>query len=96
MCMSHIPGYHGRYLRVDLSSGLATEVVLEAELLRDYLGGSGLGVALLLKEGAAVVDPLAPEAGLDFGFSPLMGSALATAAKFAVFSKSPVTQRING
>ncbi|MEI2768738.1 MAG: aldehyde ferredoxin oxidoreductase N-terminal domain-containing protein [Nitrosomonas sp.] len=95
MRMSHIPGYHGRYLRVDLSSGLATEVVLEAELLRDYLGGSGLGVALLLKERAATVDPLAPEAVLAFVFSPLVGSPLTTSAKFAVVSKSPLTQRMN-
>ena len=72
--MHSIPGYHGRYLRVDLSTGLSTEILLETQLLREYLGGSGLGVALMLKEDAAKVEPLAPEAVLAFVFSPLVGS----------------------
>ncbi len=93
--MQPIHGYHGRYLRVDLSTGLSTEVVLEEKLLREFLGGSGLGVALMLKEGAATIDPLAPEAVLAFVFSPLVGSPLTTSAKFAVVSKSPLTQRLN-
>ena len=93
--MHHVHGYHGRYLRVDLSTGLSTEVMLEEELLREFLGGSGLGVALMLKEGAAKVDPLSPEAVLAFVFSPLVGSPLTTSAKFAVVSKSPLTQRLN-
>ncbi len=88
-------GYHGRYLRVDLSTGHSTEVILAAEFLRAYLGGSGLGVALLLDEGAATRDPLAPDAVLAFVFSPLVGSPLTTSAKFAVVSKSPLTQRLN-
>jgi aldehyde:ferredoxin oxidoreductase len=64
-------------------------------LLRKYLGGSGLGVALLLAEGVATVDPLSKEAALAFVFSPLVGSPLTTSAKFAVVSKSPLTERIN-
>lgn len=93
--MQPIHGYHGRYLRVDLSTGLSTQVVLEERLLREFLGGSGLGVALMLKEGAATIDPLVPEAILVFVFSPLVGSPLTTSAKFAVVSKSPLTQRLN-
>lgn len=64
-------------------------------MLRDYLGGSGLGVAILLREGAAEVDPLSPDSSLAFVFSPLVGSPLTTSAKFAVVSKSPLTLRIN-
>ncbi len=93
--MQSTPGYHGRYLRVDLSTGHSTEVILAPEFLRAYLGGSGLGVALLLQEGAATRDPLASDAVLAFVFSPLVGSPLTTSAKFAVVSKSPLTQRLN-
>ena len=64
-------------------------------VLRQFLGGSGLGVWLLLDEGAPGADPLAPEAPLVFAFSPLVGSPLTTSAKFAVVSKSPLTERIN-
>src|SRR6185312_7273375 len=85
----------GCYLRVDLTTGVAERVPIEESLLREYLGGSGLGVALLLKEGVAGVDPLSPAAALTFVFSPLVGSPMTTSAKFAVVSKSPLTQRIN-
>ncbi|HVJ69097.1 MAG TPA: aldehyde ferredoxin oxidoreductase N-terminal domain-containing protein, partial [Caulifigura sp.] len=93
--MPQIPGYHGCYLRVDLTSGSAERVELSGAVLRRFLGGSGLGVALLLRENAAAVDPLSPEAALAFVFSPLVGSPLTTSAKFAVVSKSPLTDRIN-
>ena len=89
------PGYHGTYLRVDVSTGAAAYRPLAEADLRQYLGGSGLGVKLLLDEGAPLMDPLEPEAPLVFAFSPLVGSPLTTSAKFAVVSKSPLTDRIN-
>lgn len=88
-------GYHGRYLRVDVGTESADFVPLSAEWLRRFLGGSGLGTALLLREGTAALDALAPESPLIFAFSSLVGSPLTTSAKFAIVSKSPLTQRIN-
>lgn len=88
-------GYHGNYLRVDVTTGEARRVALPEETLRDYLGGSGLGVRILLDENSAEADPLSPDAALAFVFSPLVGSPLTTSAKFAVVSKSPLTDRIN-
>src|SRR5688572_20834449 len=88
-------GYHGSYLRIDVSDGSATRVPLSNALLREYIGGSGLGARLLLDEGAAAASALAPESPLIFAFSPLVGSPLTTSAKFAVVSKSPLTERIN-
>ncbi len=88
-------GYHGRYLRIDVSRGVGEYVPLDEMVLRQYLGGSGLGVRLLLDEGAPGFDPLSPEAPIVFAFSPLVGSPLTTSAKFAVVSKSPLTERIN-
>jgi aldehyde:ferredoxin oxidoreductase len=88
-------GYHGASLRIDVASAKAEYVPLSDTVLRAFIGGSGLGVKLLLDEGAAQVDPLAPEAPLVFAFSPLVGSPLTTSAKFAVVSKSPLTGRIN-
>lgn len=93
--MQTLHGYHGRYLRIDVSNGRAESIALNAGLLRASLGGSGLGVALLEKERAAEAAPLAPEAAIVFAFSPLVGSPLTTSAKFAVVSKSPLTERIN-
>ena len=88
-------GYHGCYLRIDVSRGSVDRVPLPEAVLRQFLGGSGLGAWLLLEEGDPQTDPLAPEAPLVFAFSPLVGSPLTTSAKFAVVSKSPLTDRIN-
>src|ERR1700723_3019378 len=88
-------GYHGSYLRIDVTEGSAEHVALPEAVLRQFIGGSGLGVRLLLDEGAAHLDPLASEAPIVFAFSPLVGSPLTTSAKFAVVSKSPLTERIN-
>jgi aldehyde:ferredoxin oxidoreductase len=88
-------GYHGCYLRVDLTRERVERVPLAETTLRHYLGGSGLGAWLLLREGGAMADPLSPDAPLIFAFSPLVGSPLTTSAKFAVVSRSPLTERIN-
>src|SRR5262245_7395888 len=93
--MKQVPGYHGNYLRVDLSTNSSTHVALDESRARRFLGGSGLGVDILLSEGAAEVDPLSEKAVLAFVFSPFVGSPLTTSAKFAVVSKSPLTERIN-
>jgi aldehyde:ferredoxin oxidoreductase len=88
-------GYHGCYLRIDVSLGSVERVPLDDATLRQFIGGSGLGVRLLLDAGSAPLDPLDPSAPLVFAFSPLVGSPLTTSAKFAVVSKSPLTDRIN-
>ena len=88
-------GYHGRYLRIDVSRGAVERVPLADDLLRQYIGGSGLGARVLLDEGGATADPLSPDAPLVFAFSPLVGSPLTTSAKFAVVSRSPLTDRFN-
>src|SRR6187549_2106257 len=88
-------GYHGAFLRIDVCRPHAERVPLDGTTVREFLGGSGLGVKLLLDAGGAHRDPLAPEAPLVFAFSPLVGSPLTTSAKFAVVSKSPLTERFN-
>src|SRR5262245_45258233 len=101
---SHMPfGYHGCYLRIDVTTGRSERVPLSEGVLRQYIGGSGLGARLLLDEalrlrsgeGGAFADPLSPEAPLVFAFSPLVGSPLTTSAKFVVVSRSPLTERFN-
>jgi aldehyde:ferredoxin oxidoreductase len=76
---------------VDVTDGSAATLPLPDKVLRDYLGGAGLGTWLLYRLGPAGADPLAPEAPLAFVFSPLVGTPLTTSAKFAVVAKSPLT-----
>jgi aldehyde:ferredoxin oxidoreductase len=88
-------GYHGRYLRIDLSSSSSTWVPLAEDVLRRFLGGVGLATYLLHREAPPGVDPLAQETPLVFCLSPLVGTPLTTSAKFAVVAKSPLTNRLN-
>jgi aldehyde:ferredoxin oxidoreductase len=86
-----VDGYYGRLLRVELSTGEARMEPIEERLLRQTIGGIGLGTALLLRYCPPGVEPLAPEAPLIFVSSPLVGTAVTTTAKFAVLFKSPLT-----
>ncbi|MPZ62222.1 MAG: aldehyde:ferredoxin oxidoreductase [Propionibacteriales bacterium] len=84
-------GYFGNALVIDVSDGCTTTVNLPEEVLRNYLGGAGLGTWLMTELGPAGVEPLEPAAPIAFVFSPLVGTPLTTSAKFAVVAKSPLT-----
>lgn len=68
---------------------------IDPGILRESIGGCGLGVRLLLETETPELDAFDSRASLFFVFSPLVGSPLTTSAKFAVVSKSPLTNRIN-
>src|SRR5262245_46765259 len=88
-------GYHGKFLRIDLSCGAGKRVEIGPEVLRRWVGGVGLGTLICSRESSPGTPPLAPEAPLVFAFSPLVGTPLTTSAKFAVVAKSPLTMRLN-
>ncbi|MGQ0464710.1 MAG: aldehyde ferredoxin oxidoreductase family protein [Sporichthyaceae bacterium] len=86
-------GYFGRALVVNVvgTEAAGAALPLPEQVLRQYLGGVGLGTWLLHELAPPGVDPLAPEAPILFVFSPLVGTPLTTSAKFAVVGKSPLT-----
>jgi aldehyde:ferredoxin oxidoreductase len=91
----HPPGYHGQYLRVDLSARTAAAVAIPPEVFRRFVGGAGLATWLLHCESVDHQDPLSPGAPIVFAFSPLVGTPLTTSAKFAIVSQSPLTGLLN-
>lgn len=84
-------GYHGKLLRVDLSSRTYELQELPERLLRDFIGAVGLGTRLLYECAPAGTDPLSPENPLIFATTPLVGTPVTTSAKYAVVAKSPLT-----
>ena len=84
-------GCWGRALVVDAGTGGADLLPLRRDVLRDHLGGVGLGAWLVGRLAPDLVDPRAPEAPLVLAFSPLVGTPLTTSAKFAVVAVSPLT-----
>ena len=89
-----MPGYHGRYLRVDPRPGRTSCIPIGDATLRAFVGGVGLGTWILATENPARVDPLGEDASLVFALSPLVGSPLTTSAKFAVVAVGPLTGRL--
>ncbi|MEW6299478.1 MAG: aldehyde ferredoxin oxidoreductase family protein [Thermodesulfobacteriota bacterium] len=84
-------GFHGRLLRVELSSGTASWHTLEDTRLRAFLGGIGLGASLLYDFAPPAIDAFAPANPLIFASAPLVDTGVTTTAKFAVVTTSPLT-----
>jgi aldehyde:ferredoxin oxidoreductase len=84
-------GYTGKLLRVNLSSGESkVEPILEP-VMKDFLGGRGLGVRYLYQELSPGIDPLGAENKLLFLMGPLGGTPALGFSKIAVVTKSPLT-----
>ncbi len=83
-------GRIGKTVYVDLDTESVNVTRTDKKLIRNYLGGRGLGVRLLSELAAPDTDPLSPANPLIFTCGPLTG--LAPMASGAVLtSKSPLT-----
>ncbi|MCK5029159.1 MAG: hypothetical protein KAR57_05960, partial [Bacteroidales bacterium] len=84
-------GYHNKLLRINLTDHSYKIEEISEDILQKYIGGRGLGVKLLFDELPVNTDPLSPENKLLFVTAPLHGSNAATASRFSVVCKSPLT-----
>jgi len=87
-------GYCGQILSINLTTREISTLELSEEDRRQVLGGSGLGVKLILDElgsKLANLDPLAPENPLYFLTGPLAGSNFPGTSRMVVCTKSPLT-----
>ena len=89
--MAKHPGYWGKLLRVDLSSGEVDKEDLSEEFLEKYLGGTGFTTKVLYDEVGEDIDPLGPENPLIVAPGLLVGPNVPTASKTTFGFKSPVT-----
>jgi aldehyde:ferredoxin oxidoreductase len=84
--------YAGRILRVDLSTGKVETEPLKEDLAKQYIGGIGLGMRLLMDNSTPGTDPFSPDNPLIYVTGPLSGTMGPTAGNgYAVVSKSPAT-----
>ncbi|HSV95731.1 MAG TPA: aldehyde ferredoxin oxidoreductase family protein [Spirochaetota bacterium] len=84
-------GYAGQFLRVDLSSGVCENFIIDDAVLRKFIGGSSLGAKLYIDSYNLHADPLAPESPLMVMTGPMVGSGFSGTSRFAVCAKSPLT-----
>ncbi len=83
--------YTGKVLWVDLTQGTFTEEIIPDDTYRKYLGGIGLGAALLYREMAPKTDPLGPENILGFMAGLLNGTGSLFTGRWMAVGKSPLT-----
>ncbi len=81
-------------LYISLSDKKITRKPIPDELYREYLGGRGLGVKLLYDSLTPGTDPLSPDNMLIFAVGPSTATAVPTAGRFVVITKSPATGTI--
>jgi aldehyde:ferredoxin oxidoreductase len=86
-----LKSWHGKLLRVNLSSGNITTETIDPKIAKDYLGGRGWGIRYLFDEVDPKVDPLSPENKLIFATGPLTGTPAPTGNRYMVITKSPLT-----
>ena len=84
-------GYTGKYCIIDLSSKTTEVVEPNDGFYRKFLGGYGLGAAVIMERQAAGVDPLSPAAHLGFCTGLATGSGALFSGRFMVVGKSPLT-----
>jgi aldehyde:ferredoxin oxidoreductase len=80
-----------KVLDVDLSAGTIESRALDAEIVRLFLGGRGLGARLLWDLVGPNVESFSPGNALIFCAGPLTGTAFPSASRFTVSTKSPLT-----
>ena len=84
-------GYAGRILRVNLTTGAITKEPTPTELARDFIGGRGFGIYLLLKEVPKGADPLGPQNKIFISSGPISGMMIPGGGKCDWTTKAPLT-----
>jgi aldehyde:ferredoxin oxidoreductase len=84
-------GYAGSILYVNLTEESIREKPYPDTWKRKYLGGRGLGVAIISEMVDPVCDPLGGENVLVFATGPLTGSGIPLGSRYDVITKSPLT-----
>ena len=84
-------GYTNKILRVDLSKFTYKTETLDEDVIKRYIGGSGLGAKILYEETNETMHPLSPDSPLIFMTGPLTGSGVPGSGRHEVIFKSPLT-----
>jgi aldehyde:ferredoxin oxidoreductase len=84
--------YAGKILRVNLTTGKISTEPLSEELAKNYIGGIGLGIRLLMDNSKPGTDAFDPDNQIIYLTGPLSGTLGPTGGNsYAVVSKSPAT-----
>lgn len=84
-------GYTGKVLNINLTTGDKTIENYSEDILRKYLGASGLATKILYDRTNGDTDPLGPENHLIYMTGPFAGTKVPTSGRHEITAKSPLT-----
>jgi len=88
-------GWMNRIVKIDLNTGKQTEIEINEDIRRKYIGGRGLGLKLFTDMCSIDVNPFDAKNALIFTTGPLTG-IIQTAGRYHVTTRSPLTNGIVG
>jgi aldehyde:ferredoxin oxidoreductase len=83
--------YFGRGLSVDLTSQSIDKFSIDDSLFKEYLGGYGLAVRLILERQPVNINPLEEQSIIAFAPGLLTGTGAPFSGRFSISGKSPLT-----
>jgi aldehyde:ferredoxin oxidoreductase len=86
-----MPSYTGKILDIDLSAGKISTTTVEDDVVRKYIGGSGMAAKLFLDRVSPDVDPMSKNNVLFLMAGPLAGTGIPGSSRFTMSCKSPLT-----
>jgi len=86
-----MPEFGFRIFHIDIGTVASHQSEINAELLRETLGGASLAARMLYPYLSKEIDPLSPDAPLLFLGGPLTGTKGAAVGRYVVCAKSPAT-----
>ncbi|MBN2298552.1 MAG: aldehyde ferredoxin oxidoreductase family protein [Deltaproteobacteria bacterium] len=84
-------GYAGKVLLVNLTNNSWTDLALDEQDLKKYIGGSCLAAKLYLDRYNLDADPLSEENPLMIMTGPMVGSGFPGTSRFSICAKAPQT-----
>ncbi len=89
--MSNVSGYAGKLLRVNLTSERLSDIPLDEQTVRDYIGGTCLGVKMLYDEVPPQVDWSDPVNLISIASGPLGGTRIPGSGTISIVTKGALT-----
>ncbi|MBN1689500.1 MAG: hypothetical protein JW901_00585 [Dehalococcoidia bacterium] len=83
-------GYAGNILHINLTDGSIRKQPLDADLIKNYIGGAGINTRLAYDLIPPDTDPLSPKNAVIFGTGPFNGTFIPGAAQTMSICKSPL------
>lgn len=86
--------YKNKILRINLTYKSIKEEPLDMDLANKYIGGRGLGTAMLMKEIDPSIDPMSEHNKMILLTGPLSGTRVSTGTRYMAITKSPLNNMV--